>query len=1042
MMDREPMAVMQLNCQRAYAVMCDLGRVMCERGASVALLQELYVAHGRVAGLPSSWRVFGAECAPSRAAVVVCDDAIEAIGVSECTNEQGVCVWIKGDFGEMYVVSMYCRYGQSLEPYLMYMENVLRVIDGRRAIFGIDANAVSPLWFSKSGGRSRESELRGKLLEEWIVANGMVVLNEPSECYTFSCTTGQSDIDVTLVSGEIAGCHFEWDVKDDWGISDHNVIIIQMTYGERMVDGRDERKGWICKNVNWEEYVNDLAEVARSRGMNVLDEVNVDNMAASVTGWIQEMNEKHMKVIKRRGGRRVEWWTKELSTLKGKVRKRRRVYQKARKEGRMDVCERKEEYKRALNEYKYRLRRVKEENWKRFVGESGNLDPWGPVYRICRGRCVRQGLSSLCVNGECVSTWKECANVLLERFFPVSSLTSGADVNVHRVVPDTYAKDFEWEEVNVAVMKGKLRKAPGLDGLTAEMLRAVWVAIPGWLMSLYGVCLKYGCFPVEWKKARVVVLPKSLDKPRTDPSSYRPISLLSVLGKTLERMMVARMEERMRGRMHDAQHGFRGARSTESAWRRVKDYLAVSGCKYVLGVFVDFQGAFDNLEWVRVIEKLKSVGCEEIALWESYFQGRSACMIGVNDVVCRRVERGCPQGSICGPFVWNLMMDDLLWKLDECGCKCVAYADDLLLVVEGKCREEIERKGTEYMSVVCEWGENVGVKVSEGKTVVMLLKGVMAANRRPCVRMNGRSMRYVERTKYLGIWVGERMNFKPHLECLRVKITHVVGQMRRVLRCEWGMRKRALRVIYKGLFVSCVMYGASVWCEAMKFDYARTLVNRCQRVVLYACVNACRTVSTESLQVLMGAPPWDLECVRRGVVSMVKNGWSVHENVLVSEGELEGSSVDESVNLVNERMYERWQARWDECVKGRVTYEYIKNVRLVERSAFIDPGVYACFLLTGHGSMNAFLYKRGLSESECCACGHVREDWKHVLVECALYDDIRDLSACGVIVNVDAIVDVSGVLGSKEKYERFCKYAVSVFQRRIGAVRGVSVDVS
>ena len=75
---------------------------------------------------------------------------------------------------------------------------------------------------------------------------------------------------------------------------------------------------------------------------------------------------------------------------------------------------------------------------------------------------------------------------------------------------------------------------------------------------------------------------------------------------------------------------------------------------------MDFIGAFDNLESVRVIEKLKSVGCEEIAVWESYFQRRSACMIGVNDVVWRKVERGCPQGSICGPFIWNLMMEDLL----------------------------------------------------------------------------------------------------------------------------------------------------------------------------------------------------------------------------------------------------------------------------------------------------------------------------------------------------------------------------------------------
>ena len=184
-------------------------------------------------------------------------------------------------------------------------------------------------------------------------------------------------------------------------------------------------------------------------------------------------------------------------------------------------------------------------------------------------------------------------------------------------------------------------------------------------MTLYDACLSYGCFPNAWKKACAIALPKSPEKPRTDPASYRPISLLSVLGKTLERMMVARWDSSVNDRMNEAQHGFRGGRFTENAWRCVRGYVQGSESKYVLGVFVDFVGAIDNLEWVRVIDKLKRVGCEEIGLWESYFQGRSACMIGVNDAVWRKVERGCPQGSVCGPFIWNLMMDDLLWKLDE-----------------------------------------------------------------------------------------------------------------------------------------------------------------------------------------------------------------------------------------------------------------------------------------------------------------------------------------------------------------------------------------
>ena len=85
-------------------------------------------------------------------------------------------------------------------------------------------------------------------------------------------------------------------------------------------------------------------------------------------------------------------------------------------------------------------------------------------------------------------------------------------------------------------------------------------------MTLYDACLTYGCFPNAWKKACVIALPKSPEKPRTDPASYRPISLLSVLGKILERMMVARLDRRVNDRMNQAPHGFCGGRSAERAW--------------------------------------------------------------------------------------------------------------------------------------------------------------------------------------------------------------------------------------------------------------------------------------------------------------------------------------------------------------------------------------------------------------------------------------------------------------------------------------------
>ena len=171
--------ILQLICQKSFAVMNDLICVRRERRVSVALLQELCVSIERMSGRPSTWQAYVCGHVPANAAVVVCKESVVAVCVNECTDEYGVCVRMDGDFGELFVVSMNCRYGNDIETYLAYMERRGECVKGKRAIFGMDANAASPFWFSKDGGRSRENEMRGRILEEWLIANGMIVLNEP-----------------------------------------------------------------------------------------------------------------------------------------------------------------------------------------------------------------------------------------------------------------------------------------------------------------------------------------------------------------------------------------------------------------------------------------------------------------------------------------------------------------------------------------------------------------------------------------------------------------------------------------------------------------------------------------------------------------------------------------------------------------------------------------------------------------------------------------------------------------------------------------------
>ena len=82
--------------------------------------------------------------------------------------------------------------------------------------------------------------------------NGMIVLNDASEYYTFSGMRGQSDIDVTLMNDVKTGCRFEWEVQGDWGISDHNVVLIRMISECRHERLQSGWKRWVCKDVEWE----------------------------------------------------------------------------------------------------------------------------------------------------------------------------------------------------------------------------------------------------------------------------------------------------------------------------------------------------------------------------------------------------------------------------------------------------------------------------------------------------------------------------------------------------------------------------------------------------------------------------------------------------------------------------------------------------------------------------------------------------------------------------------------------------------------------
>ena len=217
-------------------------------------------------------------------------------------------------------------------------------------------------------------------------------------------------------------------------------------------------------------------------------------------------------------------------------------------------------YDALVKNYKRKINESKSRSWHQFVERAGNEDPWGRAYKICRRASNPNGISSIVCDGTESKNWSEAMNALMNKFF---SEGPGAEVDqeVTAEVPELDINDIAY-----AISDLNMGKAPGLDGINPEMAHSPWKISPDCLTAVYRDCFAAGSFPDLFKRGEVITLLKGPDKVRTDPSSYRPITLLPILGKVLEKLMVLRLRAQIEPTMHPSQYGFKNGKSVEDAW--------------------------------------------------------------------------------------------------------------------------------------------------------------------------------------------------------------------------------------------------------------------------------------------------------------------------------------------------------------------------------------------------------------------------------------------------------------------------------------------
>ena len=164
-------------------------------------------------------------------------------------------------------------------------------------------------------------------------------------------------------------------------------------------------------------------------------------------------------------------------------------------------------------------------------------------------------------------------------------------------------------EIDSEIMTIQLNKAHGLYSFPTRILRSAKHIISQPLSMLINKSIEYGTYPSKLKLAKVIPIYKSGDE--SDPSNYRPISLLSIFNRIFEKMMYNRLKSFIEkcNILHDSQYGFREKRSTEHAILDIINEIETNMDKklYSCGVFIDLQKAFDTVNHSIYIKKIKSL---------------------------------------------------------------------------------------------------------------------------------------------------------------------------------------------------------------------------------------------------------------------------------------------------------------------------------------------------------------------------------------------------------------------------------------------------
>jgi len=731
-----------------------------------------------------------------------------------------------------------------------------------------DFNAKSYEWNNKSENR------HGELLEQCMSNSNLICVNDGQATRRES----KSIIDLFLVSRNIYNNVRTCETLSHEKVkSDHIAVLLDVTFGKSQTEmNLENEEGWCIRKCNWGKWMEETEETFKHLIIDSKD--SIEENYEKVENAMQHCMNICIPRVKR--GKRSfhhhpPWWDEKVKEVKHNLNKSQRNFKlRSTPNNYQELVSVEEQFEIVKTEAQIEW----SENLCDKIGEAKSLkEKWSafkklskkkteniivPLEDITKGILFEESekskkLESTFFGGQHLESEKfeeEFYDEIMKEYITICTETSNQEIESQR-----YNEYITMDELEGSILKLKKETAPGPDHFYTELFIKSGTELRRKLLEIFNQSWESGILPMNWRRANVKFLKKPNKANYNQASSYRPISLTSVVAKIMERIITYRLEgfAETFNIIDPEQEGFRHFRSTTNALMSITQdiFNGFNKSQSTAAVFIDFEKAYDSVWREGLMVKLFRNGIKgEMWIWiNAFLSHREArCIVNTHTGNWYQTHIGLPQGSVISPILFNIFIKDMFSKVSADKCK---FADDATIWHTNSDKKIIEENLQEDMNKILKWSRQWRMKISRDKTEFCVFSREKQDKETIKLRIDNQQLKYNKNPKVLGMILDEQLIFNEHLEYITKRAKRSLGIIREIK----GIGKiptKSLLQIYDSMVCSIFNYASSIWQIGKTNSLDK--INEIQRKGLAMCLDLPTQSSMETLEVISGTLPVDL----------------------------------------------------------------------------------------------------------------------------------------------------------------------------------------